>query len=430
MQSKQGLWRRVRLYVRRVVRSDVPRIAGQVRYGLRRTPLSVSVLLAAIAGFGLAQYLGRWVERQISSGGVDSVVQLDAFRTGLAMVAGVGGAVALVVAYRRQRDLEQGRFVERFGAAAKQLGDDDAALRLAGAYAMAGVADESHEFGRRQQCIDVLCEYLRLPYDPARGASHCTEVTTKTLTGEASNQVEVTETIRIRQNDRQVRQTIIRIIAAHLSKHHEHRWSRHNFDFSGVLFEDADFKQTVFGGEFVSFEKAEFHGETDFAAAEFNRANLSFADATFKGPASFYRATIGAVANSFSSATFEKDAAFDSTTFAGIATLFTGTRFEGATTSFDDATFSTSVLTEFGRAVFKSDDTTFRGAAFHPALQAHSFEGASFEGRRATFDSPRMWESVRFDWDGKPDRIPACIRPQKWPPAVNPNQPRIHVRKL
>jgi hypothetical protein len=34
----------------------------------------------------------------------------------LTVVAGVGGAVALVVAYRRQRDLEQGRFVERFGA--------------------------------------------------------------------------------------------------------------------------------------------------------------------------------------------------------------------------------------------------------------------------------------------------------------------------
>lgn len=49
-------------------------------------------------------------------------------------------AVALVVAYRRQRDLEQGKFVEGFGAAAKQLGDADAAVRMAGVYAMAGVA--------------------------------------------------------------------------------------------------------------------------------------------------------------------------------------------------------------------------------------------------------------------------------------------------
>ncbi|WP_067684067.1 hypothetical protein [Nocardia miyunensis] len=45
------------------------------------------------------------------------------------MVAGVGGVVALVVAYLRQRDLEQGRFVERFGAAAAQLGPTDVAVR-------------------------------------------------------------------------------------------------------------------------------------------------------------------------------------------------------------------------------------------------------------------------------------------------------------
>lgn len=101
-------------------------------------------------------------------------------KTALTVVAGVGGAVALVVAYRRQRDLEQGRFVERFGAAAAQLGDPDAAVRLAGVYAMAVVADESSEFTRRQQCIDVLCGYLRLPYDPEQGDSHRTELVTTT----------------------------------------------------------------------------------------------------------------------------------------------------------------------------------------------------------------------------------------------------------
>jgi hypothetical protein len=66
------------------------------------------------------------------------------------------------VAYRRQRDIEQGRFVERFGAAAAQLGDHDVAVRIAGVYAMAGVADESTGV-RRQQCIDVLCVYLTPP---------------------------------------------------------------------------------------------------------------------------------------------------------------------------------------------------------------------------------------------------------------------------
>jgi hypothetical protein len=58
--------------------------------------------------------------------------------------------------------------VERFGAAAAQLGGQDVAVRIARVYAMAGVADESTGL-RRQQCIDVLCGYLRLPYSPSWG---------------------------------------------------------------------------------------------------------------------------------------------------------------------------------------------------------------------------------------------------------------------
>ncbi|WP_174186921.1 hypothetical protein [Nocardia barduliensis] len=75
---------------------------------------------------------------------------------------------------RRQRDLEQSRFVELFGAAAAQIGATDVAVRIAGVYAMAGVADEFDGL-RRQQCIDVLCGYLRLPYSPELGGNHQTK---------------------------------------------------------------------------------------------------------------------------------------------------------------------------------------------------------------------------------------------------------------
>src|SRR5271170_7855916 len=58
---------------------------------------------------------------------------------------------------------------ERFATAAGQLGDDKPpAVRLAGVYSMAGLADDWEE--NRQTCIDVLCAYLRLPYDPDPGA--------------------------------------------------------------------------------------------------------------------------------------------------------------------------------------------------------------------------------------------------------------------
>ena len=57
---------------------------------------------------------------------------------------------------------------ERFATAAGQLGDDKPpAVRLAGVYAMAGLADDWPE--NRQTCVDVLCAYLRMPYDPDPG---------------------------------------------------------------------------------------------------------------------------------------------------------------------------------------------------------------------------------------------------------------------
>jgi hypothetical protein len=57
---------------------------------------------------------------------------------------------------------------ERFATAANQLGSDKpAAVRLAGVYAMAGLADDWE--ANRQTCINVLCAYLRMPYEPDPG---------------------------------------------------------------------------------------------------------------------------------------------------------------------------------------------------------------------------------------------------------------------
>src|SRR6516225_11958430 len=57
---------------------------------------------------------------------------------------------------------------ERFATAAGQLGSDKPpAVRLAGVYAMAGLADDWE--ANRQTCVDVLCAYLRMPYEPDPG---------------------------------------------------------------------------------------------------------------------------------------------------------------------------------------------------------------------------------------------------------------------
>src|SRR5262245_13122219 len=126
-------------------------------FRLRRWPIFPSVLatLVVLLGVALASWMSlTWLladewpawdqEREPPS-------QEDTIKLALSVVAGTGGAVALVVAYRRQRVLEtdaQGErdqvrlLTERFGAAASQLGGESAAVRLAGVYSMASLADE------------------------------------------------------------------------------------------------------------------------------------------------------------------------------------------------------------------------------------------------------------------------------------------------
>jgi len=87
---------------------------------------------------------------------------------------------------------------ERFDTVAEQLGSDKPpAVRLAAVYAMAGLADDWQD--HRQMCVDVLCAYLRMPYEPGPGDDAPAE---KRLAFQAS---------------REVRHTVIRVITAHLN---------------------------------------------------------------------------------------------------------------------------------------------------------------------------------------------------------------------
>jgi len=272
----------------------------------RRISLFTAVVAAVVVGGVLAVMWLALIRAVVGS----NATSMDVLAVAFTVVAGVGGAVALVVAYRRQGDLEQGRFVERFGGAAAQLGNLDPAVRIAGVYAMAGVADESITFSRRQQCIDVLCGYLRLPYDPDYASSHHTELDTASsrLPSESARQsVEQQHTQRrtIRQNDREVRQTIVRVITAHLRDHADIPWSDHDFDFNTVIFENADFQNARFRGKNTSFEGATFSGErTSFEGATFSGERTSFERAMFCGHVRFKGATFSGERTSFERAMF------------------------------------------------------------------------------------------------------------------------------
>ncbi|MBB4930678.1 hypothetical protein F4561_001498 [Lipingzhangella halophila] len=143
------------------------------------------VVLLACAGLVL-----MGVQRMKPEPQLTPQTAFDLLKLAFAVVAGLGAVVGLVVAYRRQRVLEDGTrraeaadrraeqaeeregtrlFTERFTTAAAQLGDEQPAVRLAGVHALAHLADDAPSRDLRQMVIDVLCAYLRMPYEAAPG---------------------------------------------------------------------------------------------------------------------------------------------------------------------------------------------------------------------------------------------------------------------
>ncbi|MFC7713131.1 hypothetical protein [Nonomuraea recticatena] len=101
----------------------------------------------------------------------------EILRTALAAGAGVGAAITLALAFRRQRhtevvadaakhDATERRVTELYTKAVEQLGHDKAAVRLGGLHALERLAQDTPVL--RQTIVDVICAYLRMPFAPPR----------------------------------------------------------------------------------------------------------------------------------------------------------------------------------------------------------------------------------------------------------------------
>ncbi|GAA2274308.1 hypothetical protein GCM10010145_52180 [Streptomyces ruber] len=157
----------------------------------------------------------------------------------------------------------------RFTAAVSQLGEEPAAIRLGGVYALAGLADGAPNRALRQTCIDVLCAYLRLPAVP---------VTDLPPGDTAARHTHLAA--------REVRHTIMRLIRDHLRlpAEHPHSWQRYDLDFTSATFDTGDFRGAVFGGGAVRFDNVCFSGGTfRFDGAVFSGGTVSFEGARFTG---------------------------------------------------------------------------------------------------------------------------------------------------
>jgi uncharacterized protein YjbI with pentapeptide repeats len=366
-----------------------------------------------------------------------------------ASVAGAGALVALVVAYRRQRVAEVATvedkdrweataahdrtrvFNERFTAIATQLGDDQPAVRLAGVHAMAGLADDWEE--NRQTCVDVLCAYLRLPYDPDPG--------------EGATPAERAAYLA----NREVRHTIIRLIGNHLRPGAAVPWQKLNLDFTGVVFDGGDFSLARLSGGTVDFTGAKFSGMVTFTGAEFSGGTVHFRDAAFSGgtvtftAAKFSGAIVQCYGAEFSGGTVDFTGAefsrsgvsfgsakfsgstvsfrvarfsggsvvfgcaefsggsvdFGSAEVSGSTVGFRGAKFSGSTVVFHDARFSGGMV-DFRKTAFSNSPVDFGGAEFSGGQVF--FSGAEFSGGTVDFRNPGSWsQPPKFDWgDGKP----------------------------
>jgi uncharacterized protein YjbI with pentapeptide repeats len=282
---------------------------------------------------------------------------------------------------------------ERFATAADKLGSDKPpAVRLAGVYAMAGLADDWP--ANRQTCVDVLCAYLRLPYAPDPG-------------GDASAR----EQLDFRAS-REVRQTVIRVITDHLKHNDEAAVSWHglNLDFTGAVFDGGSFDRAQFCCGAVSFNRAQFSGEVSFRRAQFSGSTVNFDSAQFSGEVGFRRAQFSGSTVNFDSAQFSGgEVDFSLAEFSAGKVYFNGTKFSGGTVSFSSAQFSGAKVdfaaTQFsgstvelgakysgGEVTFNSQfsggEVSFSHAQFSGSTVSFSF--AEFSGSVISFDNAKF----------------------------------------
>ncbi len=237
--------------------------------------------------------------------------QLDAIRTGGTLGVGLGGVVVLWLAVRRQRSTEldllqkhqaaqdvredaiERRITELYTKAVEQLGSDKAPVRLGGLYALERLANNNES--QRQTIVNVICAYLRMPYEPAT------------------------------DDEKQVRLTAQRILGAHLLPTLSSYWGDIALDLTEATLIDFDLRGRRLGH--AVFDGVRFVGGAAFVETTFTR-DVSFRGATFRGSTTFFRAKCAGLW--FDKAGFEDFVSFSEAEFSGAA-VFDGAMFHGHT---------------------------------------------------------------------------------------------------
>lgn len=348
----------------------------QGRHTPKLWPVWLVAPIALVAVAGVAYLLYQGAEALLDQGTEKPVKVNDIVKTTATGFTLLGAVLTGVYAYRKQR-LSEGdahredarHLAERYSIAAEQLGHEQAAVRLAGVYAMARLADDWPE--QRQVCIDVLCAYIRMPY-----------------------QTEPDED-DFKTGEREVRLTIIRIIRDHLQDPKSATsWCGYDFDFTGATFDGGDFSGAQFTGGKVRFIKAEFtDGILHFYDAKFTggQVNFNFAQVT-GGSVNFHGAkfTGGEINFNFAQVT-GGEVSFHSAEFTGGEVTFCGAKFTGGVVIFICAQFTGGEVNFHGAQLCTGGEVTFYGAEFTGG--EINFRDAEFTGGEVNFSDTRWLEN-------------------------------------
>jgi hypothetical protein len=277
----------------------------------------------------------------------DGAARLEAIKTGLAIGAGTGAAIALLFTARRQWlsersqahtevDTTERRVSEMYAKAADQFSTDkDAVVRLAGLFALERLAQDYA--AHRAAVVNLICAYLSSA-SPAAGRTLGVRV------GKPESRPPSP------RKDKQVRLAAQEVLTGHLRPVADTRerptdpkfWPDTDIDLAGATLTDFDFRGCRVRS--ARFAGTHFEGDSTFFLARF--AEVSFTGARFTGGATF------------DSARFDGAARFEEVRFTGDV-VFSGASF-AQKVSFQRARFLSDA--RFNRVSWPF--VTFRGASF------------------------------------------------------------------
>ncbi|GAB2960401.1 hypothetical protein [Saccharothrix stipae] len=393
--------------------------------------LLLGVTVAASTAWVLWLLLGQPALRPPNAGPATTQDKFDGLKIALTVVGGIGGVIALTVAYRKQRLGEAAErredtkaFTERFTKASELIGSPQAAVRLAGIHAMAALADDWDD--HRQTCIDVLCAYLRMPYDPPAtsppppppgnrglGLRRPRPTSLRTPAPPAAAPPEDP------REERQVRHTVIRVIAAHLRPDAPVAWNGRTLDFTGATFDggnlggidvgpgtDLVFRDvTISGGHLDLTDVTISGGGVDFRGAAISGGYIGFGGSTIStGEVDFGDSTISGGEIDFGHVTMSGGRVdLGGMTISGGFVHFAGAEISGgeivladATVSGGDVNFMTATVSggyvDFTDAKLSDGEVTFAYATLSGGRV--DFLGAEFSGLRVDFEDAKVSDGV------------------------------------